>query len=203
MNKDQAPEVIEPMIIQNTNINNEIKLNRFKSIKGYIFGILFAFLSCIANYFVKISPLLNGCNHAVIRYFFQLMLMIYFIKKKNLSLLSSYNKEQLKLLILRGCAGCCAVILGFFSLSYLDLSDLEVLINSSVIFTALLARFILNEKFTIFHLFALVLTLLGVFFIIRPNFMFGISITKHNVTNQAVSHLDRNLYQSLIGLNNL
>jgi drug/metabolite transporter (DMT)-like permease len=205
MNKEQEPSVVEPMIIQNE-INNKIKINRFKSLKGYIFGILFALISCIANLFIKISPLLNGCNHAVIRYFFQLLLMIYFIKKNKLSLFEKNHdnsNNKLLLLILRGFAGCFAVILGFFSLSYLDLSDLEVIINSSVIFTALLARFFLKEKFTIIHIFSLVLTLVGVFFIIRPNFMFGMSNNHVNFTkfsNQTtISRLDRNLYESLIG----
>jgi drug/metabolite transporter (DMT)-like permease len=210
MNKEQEPSAIEPMIIQNEINNNKIKFN---SLKGYIFGILFALISCVANFFIKISPLLNGCNHAVIRYVFQLLLMIYFIKKNKLSLFDSNhyndnnnnnsNKNKLLLLILRGFAGCLAVILGFFSLSYLDLSDLEVLINSSVIFTAVLARFFLKEKFTIFHIFSLVLTLVGVFFIIRPNFIFGMSNNHVNFTkfsNQTIiSHLDRNLYESLIG----
>lgn len=46
--------------------------------------------------------------------------------------------------------------------------------NSAVIITALFSRIFLKEKLTMCHVLALIFTIIGVFFIVRPNFLFGI-----------------------------
>ena len=43
-------------------------LTQLKSVKGYVFGLMFAVCSCLANVLIKMSPSLNGSNHAAMRY---------------------------------------------------------------------------------------------------------------------------------------
>lgn len=137
--------------------------------------------------------------------------MLGFIKKNNLELLGP--KPQRKLLFLRGVVGSIAVIIGFFSIRYLDVSDVETLSNSSVILTAILSRIFLKEKLTVCHILSLIFTISGVLFIVRPSFLFGIeqdletffhvnltyeNHTIHNV--QLKDHLHRTFIETMIGV---
>ena len=189
---------------------------RLKSIRGYIYGLMFAVCSCLANVLIKMSPSLNGSNHAVMRYLVQLAMMVYFIRRNKLNILGP--KAHRKLLVMRGLAGCLAVMISFFSIKYLDLSDVETLTNSCVLITALLSRIFLKEKLTVCHLAALALTIFGVLFIVRPNFLFGFeadlenffhlnlthSLAKNQTFNETlkakiISHMNREFIESVIG----
>lgn len=101
-----------------------------------------------------------------------MIVMLVFIKLNNLELFGP--REQRKLLLLRGVVGSASVIATYFSIKYLDISDVETLTNSCVIITAIISRVFLNEKLTVCHVVALVLTICGVLFIVRPSFLFGI-----------------------------
>lgn len=121
--------------------------------------------------------------------------MLAFIRMNNLNPLGP--KEHHGLLMIRGVVGSAAVIAAYFSLKYLDVSDVETLTNSSVIITALFSRLFLNEKLTISHILSLCLTLTGVLFIVRPSFLFGIehnleSFFHVNLTTHSTYHLDNN-----------
>jgi drug/metabolite transporter (DMT)-like permease len=154
-------------------LSSLIKMVRIvKTIRGYLYGILFALSMCMANILIKMSPNLDGSNHSAIRYVIQIFVMFFFIKKNNLDYLGP--KKSRGLLLFRGVIGCAAVIISFFSISYLDVSDVETLTNSCVLITAIIARLVLHEKLTVCHLVALILNVCGVIFIIRPNFLFGI-----------------------------
>ena len=149
-----------------------------KPVEGYFFGILFAVSMCMMNVFVKMAPALDGSNVSLIRYIIQLIVCSVIIRWNKLDFLGP--REQRWLLLLRGVVGAVAVIISFFAIRYLDLSDVETLANSTVIITAIIARFVLREKLTVTHIIALVLTIAGVLFIIRPSFLFGI---EHDITN--------------------
>lgn len=220
-------EVTENLISKPTNQQDTITktscfIKGFNAIKGYIFGFMFALFTCLANIFVKMAPTLDGSNHAVMRYAIQFLIMVFFIKKNNLKFFGP--KKNVKLLVLRGFVGCSAGIFAFFSIKYLDVSDVETLTNSCVLLTALLARIFLKEKLTVCHFFAVVLTITGVLFIIRPEFLFGIeadletyfhvNLTQHNLEiNQTfidshghvqnlniINHSTRKFTESVLGL---
>ncbi|CAF0820808.1 unnamed protein product [Brachionus calyciflorus] len=163
-------------------------ISYLKNIRGYAYGLLFAFSMCMAHILVKMAPSLDAPNHSAVRYVIQLIVMYIFIKRNNLETLGP--KSQQKLLILRGVVGSTAVIFGFFSVRYLDVSDLETLTNSAVVITAVLSRIFLNEKLTICHFFSLILTISGVFFIVRPSFLFGIENDMENFLHLNLTHLN-------------
>lgn len=203
-NKDAEEQVIE---------TKATFLSNIKNLRGYLYGLLFAFSMCMAHILVKMAPSLDAPNHSAVRYIIQLIVMYIFIKHNRFETLGP--KSQRNLLVLRGVVGCAAVILGFFSVRYLDVSDLETLTNSAVVITAILSRIFLNEKLTICHFFALILTISGVFFIVRPSFLFGlehemegllhVNLTQMNHTYrihniEIKDHSNRSFIETLIGV---
>lgn len=153
--------------------DNNKRLNRaIRPIKAYLYGVCFALSMCMASVFIKMAPTLDGANHSAVRYTIQSIVMVFFIRRSNFEFLGPRN--QRKLLVLRGVVGSAAVILSYFSIKYLDVSDVETLTNSSVIITALFSRIFLNEKLRLVHVISLSLTITGVVFIVRPSFLFGI-----------------------------
>ena len=190
-NAENAFQICEKNTIQPKSFIRK-QFDKIKTIRGYIYGILFAFSMCMANILVKMAPTLDGANHACIRYFIQLIVMLIFIKKNNLEYFGP--KSQRKLLILRGVVGSLTVIFSFFAIRYLDVSDVETITNSSVLITAVFSRIFLKEKLTISHVIAIILTITGVVFVIRPAFLFGIEhdmekIFHVNLTGQTAAHL--------------
>lgn len=185
--------------------------NCISQIRGYLFGLLFAFSMCMSNLLVKMGPTLDAPHHSTIRYIIQFTAMYTVIKKNKLDTFGP--KEHRKLLILRGITGCSADILGFFALQYLDISDVETLVNSAVIITVILSRFALDEKLTLVHSISLILTISGVLFVVRPEFIFGkerlITGTVHQaLTNNSEELLlikekelwDKDFYETSIGI---
>ena len=203
-------------------------LKKIKSVQGYIYGILFAFSMCMANILVKLAPSLDGANHGCIRYFVQLVFMSIFIRRNNLNFFGP--PSQRRLLIFRGFTGSISIILSFFAIRYLDVSDVETITNSNVLITAIFSRIFLSEKLTISHIVALVLNITGVVFVLRPSFLFGIeqnmehmfhvNLTKsfsnttsnlvaHNGTvnflskhksTEIIDHSNREIFESILGV---
>lgn len=190
-NKIQHPTDIQEQVYSKSLSKlktNKQKFEKLDFIKGYLFGVLYALSICMANILVKMAPSLDGSNHSCIRYIIQLTVMSFFIKKNNLDFLGP--KKQRKLLLLRGIVGSMAVLFSFFSLRYLDVSDVETITNASIIFTAIIGRIFLNEKLTLCHILALFLTITGVVFVIRPIFLFGIEENLENLLHiNLSSHL--------------
>lgn len=182
---------------------------KLSSIKGYLYGLLYTLLDCISYILIKMAPSLNGFNHGVSRYLTQTIVMTYFLYKYDLKLFGHRGLEGI--LCLRGLTGSVALIFGYISLQYLDVSDTQTLINSCVIITALLGRIFLKEKITIVHVFSVFLTITGVLFILRPTFLFGIeenleeifhvNITAHNlnVTHRTLEEINES-YSQIIGV---
>jgi drug/metabolite transporter (DMT)-like permease len=203
--------------------NNKKLLTAIQPLKAYLFGLSFAFFMCMASILIKMAPSLDGANHSAVRYVIQMLVMFVIIKKSNLDFLGA--RSQRKLLLLRGVVGSSAVILSYFSIKYLDVSDVETLTNSCVVITAIFSRIFLKEKLRIVHLISLVLTITGVFFIVRPSFLFGLeqdlesffhvnlTALQHNLTlgknlserkaflaAQIKDHSNRDLFESIFGV---
>lgn len=188
------------------NIENEpVKCRNFKklsSIKGYIYGLSYTLLDCVSYILIKMAPSLNGFNHGISRYLIQTLVMAFFVHRNDLKLFGHKGLEGI--LCLRGLTGSVALIFGYISLQYLDVSDTQTLINSCVIITALLGRIFLKEKITIVHVLSVFLTITGVLFILRPTFLFGIEenfeeIFHVNVTHKTLEEVTKS-YSQIIGV---
>lgn len=185
------------------------KQSCLRPIVGYLLGLLYALCVCLMNIFVKMGSSLDASNHSTFAYTIQLIVMLIFVKAYDQPVFGP--KSQRKLLLLRGTAGSATIILGFFSVRYLDIGDIETLSNSAVIITAILSRFFLNEKLTVSHIIALLLTITGVLFIVRPSFLFNIEEKMENLlhmnlteTNHShleiIDHSNRSFMETLIGV---
>lgn len=168
VNENTAAQFIENEL----NENESNKTSKFFLVKGYFYGSLFTIFSCLYIIFVKIAPTYNSFDHAIIRYIIQFLSMVYFLQRNHLSWLGPESKRMT--LFLRGISGSGAILFGLISLRYLAPSDVETLINSSVLITAILGHFFLKEKITIIHLISVLMTTIGIIFIIRPEFLYGI-----------------------------
>ena len=77
--------------------------------------------------------------------------------------------HNIKLLILRGLAGCLGMICVFYGMTHLSMGDASVLLNTFPLFVALLAPFLLKEPtHPRVFLFA-VIAFIGVAFIVKPS----------------------------------
>lgn len=174
-------------------------IDSISSIQGYIYGILYTICDCISYIFIKMEPSFNGFNNGAIRYLLQIIVMIILLYKNGLEICNP--EYPYKILFLRGFTGSVALVLGFLSLQYLDISDTQALINSCVIITALMGKIFLKEKITIMHIASLFLTISGVMFILRPSILFGVeedlervfhmNVTAHN-QNSTLHHPHQN-----------
>ena len=147
------------------------------SIQGYFYAVLFAMCTSTATVFIKMSSSLIGSEHSTVRYFVQIIVMSAIILYKGHGFLGPKNHRSW--LVARAVVGSSSVILGFFAIYYIHPSDVSTLNNSSVIITAIVARFLLKEKLTMIHFLATILTVIGVVCICRPTFIFGSVVLKH------------------------
>ena len=172
--KDKDAEHLDEIMQNNHAVKHRslvVKLTEtFRPLLGYYYGFIYTLFSCMNSILIKMAPSYNSFNHAIMRYTIQMIVMAYFIKTTDTSWVGP--KSSRKLLVIRGIVGTGAIIFGLVALLYLDVSDFETLINSSILITALLGRIFLKEKITISHIVSLVLTILGVLFILRPPFLF-------------------------------
>ena len=53
----------EKLKVVDAHIEESKCCHAFNSIIGYVYGLIFALLMCLANVFVKMAPSLNGSNH--------------------------------------------------------------------------------------------------------------------------------------------
>lgn len=145
-------------------------IDRLADAKGSFIAILSAFFVSIGGIFYKKAITMNGSDNSVLRYTYQLIAMLALLKYKKIPILGP--KEHRKLLFARSCVGAVAVISLNFGLKYIDPSDNIAIMHTNVIITAILAKILLKEKFTIFHFISVVVTLGGVILITKPVFLF-------------------------------
>ncbi|RNA24471.1 melanoma inhibitory activity 3 [Brachionus plicatilis] len=208
--RTENSKVYESVPLKDLNeVEQEEKQFCLRPILGYLLGLLYAFCVCMMNIFVKMGSSLDASNHSTFAYTIQLIVMLVIVKAHHQPTLGP--KSQRKLLLVRGAAGSATIILGFFSVRYLDIGDIETLSNSAVIMTAVLSRFFLNEKLTMSHILALILTITGVLFIVRPSFLFNleeemetllhVNLTETNHSHsEIIDHSKRSFMETLIGV---
>jgi len=94
------------------------------------------------------------------------------IKNKNVSFFG--KKENQKYLLSRSLLGLLGVILSFYAINYLVLSDASMLNKISPFFVTLFAVFFLKEKLTKIQIPVLIIVFSGALLIIKPQFNFSV-----------------------------
>lgn len=142
------------------NLNNKTK--------GVIFIILSAFGFAMMSAFVKLSGDLPSFQKTFFRNIVSLIVALGLIFKHSSSFFG--KKENQKLLILRSILGTIGILLNFYSIDRLVLSDANMLNKLSPFFVIIFSWLLLNEKINIKQILSIVIAFIGALFIIKPAF---------------------------------
>ena len=137
-------------------------------------GILLLALSelCFASATVFVKFASSGTNIPAIEVsFFRFFLGFFIAGFTMLRTKASFRPVKTKLVIWRAILNTLAVILFFLSIKYTTLTNANMLNMTSPVFIFLFTPFITKEKIKPTQIFYLFLTMLGIYFIINPNFI--------------------------------
>ncbi len=137
-------------------------------------GILLLAISelCFASATVFVKFASSGTNIPAIEVsFFRFFLGFFIAGFAMLRTKVSFKPVKTKLVIWRAILNTLAVILFFLSIKYTTLTNANMLNMTSPVFIFLFTPFITKERIKSIQVFYLFLTMLGIYFIINPNFI--------------------------------
>lgn len=137
--------------------------------KGAFFIFISALLFSINLLFVKL--LRTGTDIPVVeitfaRFFIGLIIVIAYLKISR----ASFRPVNKKVLILRGFLNAMAVLILFFAVEYTTITNANALNMTYPIFVALFSHALIGERFHPLVFIPLLLTALGVYMVIQPDF---------------------------------
>lgn len=136
--------------------------------KGILFIILSAFGFAMMAAFVKLSGDLPSVQKTFFRNIVSCFVSLAFIIKHKASFFG--KKESQKLLLLRSSFGTIGILLNFYSIDRLILSDANMLNKLSPFFVIIFSAIFLKEKINMKQSIAIVIAFIGTLFIIKPSF---------------------------------
>lgn len=140
--------------------------------KGILFIILSSLCFAMMSLFVQLSGDLPFMQKSLFRNIVALAVSFAIIIKNKIGF--SYKKENFKFLMLRAIFGTIGLILNFYSIDRLILSDATMLNKLSPFFVILFSFLILKESIKIWQLMAIVVAFIGALFIINPDMILGL-----------------------------
>jgi drug/metabolite transporter (DMT)-like permease len=140
--------------------------------KGIIFIILSAFGFAMMSAFIKLSGDLPSLQKTFFRNLVSCIISFALILKYKESLFGS--KENRKVLILRSIFGTLGIILNFYAIDRLVLSDANMLNKLSPFFVIIFSAIFLKEKIKSNQAIAVAIAFTGALFIIKPTLNFEI-----------------------------
>lgn len=136
--------------------------------KGIIFIILSAFGFAMMSAFVKLSGDLPSLQKTFFRNLVSSIIAFIFIIKNKESFFG--KKENQKILIKRSIFGTLGIILNFYSIDKLVLSDANMLNKLSPFFVIIFSALFLKENINKKQIISIMIAFLGALFIIKPSF---------------------------------
>lgn len=129
--------------------------------------LLAALSFSLMGVFVKLSGDLPIVQKSLFRSLVTLLVAWFTVKGQGLELRAVRHPW---LLTLRCVAGTLGILLNFYALDHLVLSDANVIIKFSTVFVVILSWLFLKERIGRYHLLSLVMALAGVLLVIKPSF---------------------------------
>ena len=136
--------------------------------KGIFFIIMSAFGFAMMSAFIKLSGDLPTFQKTFFRNLVSCIVALIFIIKHKESFFG--KKENQKLLILRSTFGTIGIVLNFYSIDKLVLSDANMLNKLSPFFVIIFSALFLSERIKPKQIIAIIIAFLGTLFIIKPSF---------------------------------
>lgn len=140
--------------------------------KAIILILISALAFAIMGAMVKLAGDIPLFEKVFYRNLLSLGMAYIMIKNKNVSFFG--KKENQKYLLSRSLLGLLGVILSFYAINYLVLSDASMLNKISPFFVTLFAVFFLKEKLTKIQIPVLIIVFSGALLIIKPQFNFSV-----------------------------
>ena len=140
--------------------------------KGIVFIILSAFGFAMMSAFIKLSGDLPSIQKTFFRNLVSCIIAFSLILKYKESAFG--NKENRKILILRSIFGTLGIILNFYAIDRLVLSDANMLNKLSPFFVIIFSTVFLKEKIKSNQAIAVIIAFIGALFIIKPTLNFAI-----------------------------
>ncbi|WP_061994501.1 DMT family transporter [Clostridium sp. ATCC 25772] len=134
--------------------------------KGILFIILSAFGFAMMSAFVKLSGDLPSFQKTFFRNLISCIISFFIIIKNKESFFG--KKENQKTLLLRSAFGTIGIVLNFYAIDHLILSDANMLNKLSPFFVIIFSAIFLKEKIKTNQILAVIIAFLGALFIIRP-----------------------------------
>lgn len=136
--------------------------------KGILFLIFSAFGFAVMSAFVKLAGDLPSFQKTFFRNLVSCIIALFFIVKNKESFFG--KRENQKMLILRSALGTIGIVLNFYSIDKLVLSDANMLNKLSPFFVIIFSALFLNEKINFKQFLAIIVAFIGTLFIIKPSF---------------------------------
>jgi len=140
--------------------------------KAIILILISALAFAIMGAMVKLAGDIPLFEKVFYRNLISLGMAFIMIKNKNVSFFG--KKENQLYLLSRSLLGLLGVILSFYAINYLVLSDASMLNKISPFFVTLFAVFFLKEKLTKIQIPVLIIVFIGALLIIKPQFSFSV-----------------------------
>ncbi len=137
-------------------------------VKGIMYIIASAFGFALMSACVKLAGDLPNFQKVFFRNLVSAVVALYLIIKHKGSLVG--KKENRKLLILRSTFGTLGVILNFYAIDKLVLSDANMLNKLSPFLVVILCAIFLKEKINMTQMSSIIIAFIGALFIIKPTF---------------------------------
>ncbi|MFG6113652.1 DMT family transporter [Halobacillus sp. MO56] len=140
--------------------------------KGIILLLISAFGFSVMAAFVKLSGDLPTVQKTWFRNVISVLISFGFVMYYKESLFG--KKENQKFLLIRSAMGTLGMVLFFYSIDELVLSDADMLNKLSPFLTIIFSAIFLKERVKLFQMVAIVIAFIGTLFIIKPQFSIDI-----------------------------
>lgn len=137
-------------------------------IKGILWLIAASIGFSLMGAFVKLSGDLPVIQKSLFRNIIGMILPLYFVYKYRAPLFG--HKENQGTLILRSLFGLIGVLLNYYAIDRMVLSDADMLNKLSPFFTIIFCAFFLKEYIRRYQMISMFIAFIGALFIIKPNF---------------------------------
>ena len=145
-----------------------------KTSKGVLLILFSSLCFAVMNLLINMAGALPAMQKSFFRNFFALIYPIILLKKNNISFIPP--KGSLKLLLLRSTAGAIGLISAFYAIDKMQLADYTILGKLAPFSTIFFSYLILKEKIGSIHIIAILTTLIGTVFVVKPTMTTIISL---------------------------
>ena len=135
--------------------------------KGIICILISAFSFALMNLFVQLAGDINPIQKSFFRNLIAFLFAACILFKEHDF---SFQKSNLKYLILRSALGTVGILCNYYALGHLLLSDASMLGKLSPFVVLICSYIFLKEKINGFQIFSIIVAFIGSLFIIRPGF---------------------------------